>query len=56
MKQIIIVLALMLWIIGFIGGTAYCLSVNQPVSAIACIVNGILAFPTIIHLWKKVKE
>jgi len=55
-KNFFNLLLICLWAIGFIGGFGYCLSIKEVVVAIAVLVLGGMAFPTVQKCFDEMKN
>ena len=50
-KKVMSVFGIMMWLIGTIGGAGYCGWIGEWVVAVAVIVLGVMAFPTVKQLY-----
>lgn len=46
-KKIMSLLGIMAWVIGAVGGAGYCAWIGQWIVAIAVVLLGFMAFPTV---------
>lgn len=56
MEKVINLFICFLWVLGFIGGAGYAIYDGSWPIAVGCVINGVLAFPTVKEKFENLSE